>query len=259
MRAALLLVAGVVALAVAAFAPARVGAAEQPVVSPQVREVAKTVRYKGARWLEVESLTVASSTESSVEVRCGCLRFSNTSTTTSPAPGVNRLSRLNFLLQPRNRIQLAVHKDGLIGRYVVLRAATPLSKEKLVEVASGCLEGTARVPCPTPISPPPEKTESQPLSPGPYKETAGGLTHTHAEYKSGGGAEGSVIDAGQTVEVRCRVEGLAVEDGDVWWYRIASVPWSDQYYASADAFYNNGQTSGSLIGTPPYDPAVGEC
>lgn len=43
------------------------------------------------------------------------------------------------------------------------------------------------------------------------------------------------------------------------WYRIASSPWSNQLYVSADAFYNNGQTYGSLIGTPFVDPSVANC
>ena len=41
----------------------------------------------------------------------------------------------------------------------------------------------------------------------------------------------------------CRLEGFAVEDGNRWWYRLAQAPWNDQFYASADAFYNNGATS----------------
>jgi hypothetical protein len=53
--------------------------------------------------------------------------------------------------------------------------------------------------------------------------------------------------------------GFKVADGDTWWYRITSSPWSDQYYVSADAFYNNGQTSGTLIGTPFVDMSVPSC
>jgi hypothetical protein len=62
------------------------------------------------------------------------------------------------------------------------------------------------------------------------------------------------------VQVACRVTGFRVSDGDTWWYRVASPGWDNTYYASADAFYNNGQTSGSLHGTrsstkpsPPVD------
>ena len=56
-----------------------------------------------------------------------------------------------------------------------------------------------------------------------------------------------------------KVQGFAVADGDTWWYRIASSPWNGAYYASADAFYNNGRTSGSLHGTPFVDNAVPNC
>jgi hypothetical protein len=61
------------------------------------------------------------------------------------------------------------------------------------------------------------------------------------------------------VQITCRTEGFRVADGNTWWYRIASSPWNDAYYVSADAFYNNGATSGSLNGTPFVDPAVPGC
>jgi hypothetical protein len=41
-------------------------------------------------------------------------------------------------------------------------------------------------------------------------------------------------------------KGHVVQDGDPWWYRLASSPWNDRYYATSDAFYNNGATSGSV-------------
>jgi hypothetical protein len=43
------------------------------------------------------------------------------------------------------------------------------------------------------------------------------------------------------------------------WYEIASSPCNDAYFVSADAFYNSGRTSGSLLGTPFVDPAVPAC
>jgi hypothetical protein len=61
------------------------------------------------------------------------------------------------------------------------------------------------------------------------------------------------------VQITCRVSGFTVSDGNTWWYEIASSPWNNSYYGSADAFYNNGQTSGSLHGTPFYDPSVPVC
>jgi hypothetical protein len=55
------------------------------------------------------------------------------------------------------------------------------------------------------------------------------------------------------------VTGFRVSDGNTWWYRIAQSPWNNNYYVSADAFYNNGETGGSLHGTPWVDSAVPNC
>jgi hypothetical protein len=74
-----------------------------------------------------------------------------------------------------------------------------------------------------------------------------------------GGTEGPAIAAFQTVQISCRLTGFKVADGNNWWYKIASTPWSNAYYVSADAFYNNGSTSGSLTGTPFFDPSVALC
>ncbi|MGZ6973528.1 MAG: hypothetical protein ACXVKQ_06305 [Acidimicrobiia bacterium] len=90
-------------------------------------------------------------------------------------------------------------------------------------------------------------------------ETVGGVTNTWSNYANAGGTQGPAIQSNQTVAVSCRVQGLAVADGNNWWYRISTSPWSNSFYASADAFYNNGRTSGSLIGTPFVDPAIATC
>ncbi|GAB3862048.1 hypothetical protein GCM10028801_26940 [Nocardioides maradonensis] len=71
--------------------------------------------------------------------------------------------------------------------------------------------------------------------------------------------KGPSVSAFQTIQVSCRLQGFAVADGNNWWYRIAPAPWSNAYYVSADAFYNNGATSGSLAGTPFVDTAVASC
>src|SRR6185369_1828810 len=71
--------------------------------------------------------------------------------------------------------------------------------------------------------------------------------------------QGPTIPAFATVQVSCRVQGFAVADKNTWWYLVASSPWNNVYYVSADAFYNNGRTSGSLLGTPFFDPAVPIC
>ena len=102
-------------------------------------------------------------------------------------------------------------------------------------------------------------TFSAPQAGPTFTETVGGDTATWTNYANAGGAEGATIPAYTPVQISCRVVGQAVSDGDTWWYQVASSPWNSDYYASADAFYNNGQTSGSLVGTPPFDPNVPVC
>jgi len=111
-----------------------------------------------------------------------------------------------------------------------------------------------------PVSPLPTLPESPAPTPTPtYAETSGSVVHTWTDYLNAGGTEGPEIPSNDTVQIACKVSGFRVEDGNTWWYLIASSPWSSAYYASADAFYNNGQTSGSLIGTPFVDPTVPDC
>jgi hypothetical protein len=87
----------------------------------------------------------------------------------------------------------------------------------------------------------------------------GGAAHTWSDYADAGGTQGQTIPAGASVQIACKVTGFKVADGNTWWYQIASSPWSGGYFVSADAFYNNGQTSGSLIGTPFVDTGVPDC
>jgi hypothetical protein len=109
---------------------------------------------------------------------------------------------------------------------------------------------------PTPVTPP---SAPPPSGGGTYSETTGGVTHTWTNYTNAGGTQGQSIASNATVQVSCKVTGFQVADGNTWWYRIASSPWNNAFYASADAFYNNGQTSGSLVGTPFVDSNVPTC
>jgi hypothetical protein len=102
------------------------------------------------------------------------------------------------------------------------------------------------------------RTESTGQQPA-YLETVGVVTNTWTNYTNAGGTAGPQIARYTTVQISCKLQGFAVANGNTWWYRIASSPWSNVYYASADAFYNNGATSGSLVGTPYHDPAVPVC
>jgi hypothetical protein len=98
-----------------------------------------------------------------------------------------------------------------------------------------------------------------PAAAGTYPETTGGDAHTWTNYANAGGYEGPTIPGHTTVQVTCALHGFAVANGNDWWYQIGSDPWNNKYYVSADAFYNNGQTSGSLVGTPYVDSNVPVC
>ena len=132
---------------------------------------------------------------------------------------------------------------------------TPFVDNSVPDCAGG---STTPTPTPTP-SPTPTPTPTPVPAPTTYAETTGSVAHTWTDYGDAGGTEGPEIGSNQTVQIACKVTGFAVSDGNTWWYRVASSPWNSSYYVSADAFYNNGQTSGSLSGTPFVDPSVPNC
>lgn len=92
-----------------------------------------------------------------------------------------------------------------------------------------------------------------------YSETTGGSARAWSDYRTAGGTSGPALTPQQTIEVACRVQGYAVPDKNPWWYRISSAPWSGNYYATADAFYNNGATSGTLKNGVLVDTRVPLC
>jgi hypothetical protein len=91
-----------------------------------------------------------------------------------------------------------------------------------------------------------------------WTETTGTPAHTWANPVQLTGA-GTPLGPRQSVQVMCRVQGYVVPDGDPWWYRLASAPWDGNYYATSDAFYNNGATSGSDINGVVVDQQVPVC
>lgn len=121
------------------------------------------------------------------------------------------------------------------------------------------IEQPPEPPAPTPVPTPPPPPVPAPTPPPTWNETVGGIAHTWTNYTNAGGTQGPSIAAFQSVAISCKLPGFKVADGNTWWYRIHSSPWNDVYYVSADAFYNNGATSGSVIGTPFVDPAVANC
>lgn len=92
-----------------------------------------------------------------------------------------------------------------------------------------------------------------------YPEIVGGEAHNWTDYRTAGGKEGPLIPAYRTVQIACKLRGYRVQDGNRWWYQIASSPWRGHFYVSADAFYNNGQSHGTLRDTPFVDPRIPNC
>jgi hypothetical protein len=127
---------------------------------------------------------------------------------------------------------------------------TPFVDSAVAVCAGSSSPGGSDTPPGTGPAPTPEAT---------FAETTGGVAHTWTNYANAGGTQGPDIASGQRVQIACWVDGFRVSDGNTKWYRVASSPWNDAYYVSADAFYNNGSTSGTLSGTPFVDPAVPSC
>jgi hypothetical protein len=92
-----------------------------------------------------------------------------------------------------------------------------------------------------------------------WTETAFSQSKTFADYVNAGYPLGAPLSPGQPVKVSCRVRGFVVQDGDPWWYRLASPPWNGHYYATSDVFYNTPNTSGNPINGVVVDKRVPVC
>jgi hypothetical protein len=92
-----------------------------------------------------------------------------------------------------------------------------------------------------------------------YAETADQVINTVSNPIGNAGTAGAGIAAGQTVSVRCILNGMGLAPFDPVWYELASAPYGDAYYVPAYAFYNNGQTSGTAGHGPLWDKAVPFC
>ncbi len=70
-----------------------------------------------------------------------------------------------------------------------------------------------------------------------------------------------MIPPSTPVTVSCTTQGqpLNSNPSDDNWYRVASAPWENEYYAPADAFYNGAPTSAPFAHTPLVDPTVRAC
>jgi hypothetical protein len=149
------------------------------------------------------------------------------------------------------RFAIIETKPGTVGRYFVL---TRLATSDPRAVSRTCLPLNSRRP--TSCAKLRSRYGDKPVS---FTETTGAYVQTWTNYSDAGGTQGKTIPKHHSVQVTCRLRGYKVKDGDDWWYLIASSPWNNKYYASADPFYNNGRTDGSLNGTPSVDQNVAIC
>jgi hypothetical protein len=91
--------------------------------------------------------------------------------------------------------------------------------------------------CSSPAPPPPQTWSEQ--------ETPNHPVNTFTNYHNASGM-GQEIAAGQWVQVSCKVYDPTIGsvNPDGYWYRIASAPWSNGYYAPANTFMNGDPYGG---------------
>lgn len=93
-----------------------------------------------------------------------------------------------------------------------------------------------------------------------YPQRTGGTSRTWSDYTNAGGEPGPTINGSRAVEVTCRIRGFEVQSGNQWWYLVASAPWRNDFFASADGFFNQRKTRGVDFRTTRFvDPGVPRC
>ena len=83
-------------------------------------------------------------------------------------------------------------------------------------------------------------------SAGTYREQQGhNGVNTFTNYHNASGT-GPRVDPATWVDVSCKVYDATIgtSNPDGYWYRIASSPWNDQYYAPANTFMNGDPWGG---------------
>ena len=81
---------------------------------------------------------------------------------------------------------------------------------------------------------------------------------TFGDYQNASGP-GDAIAFGEDVQVPCKVYDPSIPSANPggYWYRIASPPWDNAYYAVANTFLNGDPPGGPYARN--YDPAVPDC
>jgi hypothetical protein len=134
-------------------------------------------------------------------------------------------------------------------------AASQLAEPTIVTVQLSPIEtlpqgSVAGMPASTTVVPPaPAPAPAPPGPPAPVnhveQETPNHPVNTFTNYHNASGM-GPAISAGAYVEVSCRVYDptIASVNPDGYWYRIASSPWNNAYYAPANTFMNGDPYGG---------------
>lgn len=131
----------------------------------------------------------------------------------------------------------------------LLNAGAALLNTSRFNALSVPFDATTNASC-TPPPPPPPTTYSE-------QEGSHGV-NTFTNYHNASGL-GPRIDPYATVQVSCKVYDPFIQsvNPDGYWYRIASSPWNNAYYAPANTFYNGDPIGGPY--THNTDFAVPDC
>lgn len=98
----------------------------------------------------------------------------------------------------------------------------------------------------------PDKTHTQIAN---SSSSAGAKTFKDPRSLTGPGQN---IANGNRVQVSCKIASPSAASVGIYWYRIASPPWNNDYYSPANSFLNGGGLNGSP-NDRDVDPAVPDC
>lgn len=135
-------------------------------------------------------------------------------------------------------------------RWVLSAAAVIITAGVVLATATGVLGNLASAGS---ISPPP-------LIPGKtFTETVhtplGARTYNKPHNLTG---EWQRIPNGTNVQVSCEIAAPTVPSVGLYWYRIATPPWNNQYYSPANSFLNGDPPDGTAP-THTVDPTIPQC
>jgi hypothetical protein len=136
---------------------------------------------------------------------------------------------------------MAINQHGAFSIAAIPAAAPPAPPAPTPQPPPAPPAPAPAPPAPSPVAPPPPA----PAPPQTYPEQEASLgANTFLNYHNASGM-GPRINPNQWIEVACKVHDPFIQsvNPDGYWYRIASAPWSNQYYAAANTFWNGDNPS----------------